>query len=164
MANTAESLVDMALTASSDPAAPPTASASVQDLLASAAESVALAAALAEELVDVLLSPVAESAASMLAPVVVPLVASAVVVPLVPVVASAVVVPVVPVELLLLVALLPVPSGSVAVAPHSVAMAADVVSELDSEVASVSAAVPSDKAPSEQALEASLELELTPLP
>ena len=114
-------------------------------------------AALAEELVDVPLLPAAESAALMLALVVVPMV---LVVP----VASAALAPVLPlVDLLLLEVLLPLLLGSVVVALLSVALAADVVS--DSELVSMvaSALVPLAQVPLVRALEASLELELTPL-
>ena len=61
-----------------------------------------------------------------------------------------------------LVVLVPVLLDSVVEALLFVPMAADVVSELVSMV--VSALVPSAQVPSAQALEASLELELTPLP
>ena len=61
-----------------------------------------------------------------------------------------------------LVVLVPVLLDSVVEALHFVPMAADVVSELVSMVAS--ALVPLAQVPSEQALEASSELELTLLP
>ena len=60
-ANTAESSADTVLTALLDPVAPPLASASDQDLVASAADSVESVLASARELVDVQLLPVAES-------------------------------------------------------------------------------------------------------
>ena len=97
----------------------------------------------AKELVDVQLLPVAESNDLMLALAVVQLDSLAVV-------------------LSLLVVLVLVLLDSVVEALHFVPMAADVVSELVSMVAS--ALVPLAQVPSEQVLEASLELELALLP
>jgi len=139
MANTAESSADTVLTASSHPVAPLLASTLDQDLAASAADSVELAEDSATESVDVQLLLVVESVALMLALVVV----------LPELVALLLVV-------LLFVAQLLALSDSVVVELHFVALAVDVVSELVSMVASA-------LVPSEQALEASLELVLEPL-
>jgi hypothetical protein len=154
-ANTAESSADTVLTASSDPVAPPMASALDQDLVVSidSEESVVDSAI---ELEDVQLSQVAESVVSMSELVVVLL-------DFVVLVLSALVL-VVLLELVLLLPAVPllVLLDSVVEALLSVPMAVDVVSELVSMVASV--LVPLAQVPSEQALEASLELELEPLP
>merc|ERR1712051_618560 len=149
-ANTAESSEDTVLTASSDPVAPLLASASDQDLVALAVDSVESDVDSVIESEDVQLPLVAELVVSM----------SELVVALP---AFVVLVLVVPLELALLlpVVLLLVPLDSVVEALLSVPMAVDVVSELVSMAAS--ALVPLAKVPS-QALEASLELELTPLP
>merc|ERR1712051_842019 len=153
-ANTAESSEDTVLTASSDPVAPLLASASDQDLVALAVDSVESDVDSVIESEDVQLPLVAELVVSM-SELVVALPAFVVLV--------LVVLLVVPLELALLlpVVLLLVPLDSVVEALLSVPMAVDVVSKLVSMAAS--ALVPLAKVPS-RALEASLELELTPLP
>ena len=149
-ANTAESSEDTVLTASSDPVAPLLASASDQDLVALAVDSVESDVDSVIESEDVQLPLVAELVVSM----------SELVVALPDFVVLVLVVPL-ELALLLPVVLLLVPLDSVVEALLSVPMAVDVVSELVSMAAS--AVVPLAKVPS-QALEASLELELTPLP
>merc|ERR1712051_479862 len=149
-ANTAESSEDTVLTASSDPVAPLLASASDQDLVALAVDSVESDVDSVIESEDVQLPLVAELVVSM----------SELVVALPDFVELVLVVPL-ELALLLPVVLLLVPLDSVVEALPSVPMAVDVVSELVSMAAS--ALVPLAKVPS-QALEASLELELTPLP
>merc|ERR1712051_987733 len=149
-ANTAESSEDTVLTASSDPVAPLLASASDQDLVALAVDSVESDVDSVIESEDVQLPLVAELVVSM----------SELVVAL-PDFVELVLVLVVPLELALLLPVVLLPLDSVVEALLSVPMAVDVVSELVSMAAS--ALVPLAKVPS-QALEASLELELTPLP
>ena len=154
-ANTAESSADTVLTASSDPVAPLLASALDQDLVVSV-DSEESDVDSAIELEDVQLSQVAESVVSM-SELVVVLLDFVVLVLL-----ALVLVVLLELVLLLPVAPLLVLLDSVVEALLSVPMAVDVVSELVSMVAS--ALVPLAQVPSEQALEASLELELAPLP